>query len=159
MKPRIYIETSVVSYLAARPSRDLVRRAQQMITVKWWQDRHESYGLFSSQFVVDEAAAGDPRAAIERAVFLDQVGLLDITPEVYRLGEQLIAAGALPPKARMDGLHLAVATVNGMDFLMTWNCRHLANAALRHKIETCCDEAGYRTPTICTPYGLSGDEV
>ena len=150
---RTYIETSVVSYLTAWPSRDLVRAAHQQVTREWWATR-ASFELHISQFVLDEAAAGDAVAAAERLEALRDLPLLDVTEDVILLATDLVAGGGLPAKARVDALHVAVATVHGMDFLLTWNCTHIANAATRGTIEELCRAAGFEPPIICTPLEL-----
>jgi predicted nucleic acid-binding protein len=152
-KPKAYIETSVVSYLTAWPSRDLVRAAQQQVTREWWATRG-SFDLFTSQFVFDEAAAGDEDAAASRLAVLQEAVLLETTEDTILLAEKLVAGGGLPPKARVDALHIAVAVVHGMDYLVTWNCRHIANASLRGRIEDLCRAAGFEPPIICTPLEL-----
>ncbi len=143
MTPKIYIETSIVSYLTAWPARDAVRRGQQDITKQWWRNRRPLYAIYTSQFVLDEAAAGDSKAASERIKALAGIDLLDISPEVEPLADKLITGGALPTKARVDALHLATATLNGMDYLLTWNCKHLANAFLWDMIKRTCNSSGY----------------
>lgn len=152
-KPRAYVETSVVSYLAARPSRDLVLAAHQEVTRDWWATRGD-YELFTSQFVLDEAAAGDKQAAAGRLAALDEAILLDVTEGAILLAERLVAGGGLPEKARVDALLVAMAAAHGMDYLLTWNCTHIANAALRSRIEDICRVAGFEPPTICTPLEL-----
>ena len=153
MKPKAYVETSVVSYLTALPSVDVVRAGQQTITQKWWSAR-EAFDLFISQFVLDEAAQGDPEAADRRLAALDDISLLDATADATSLAESLVAGGGLPPKARVDSFHVAIATVHGMDYLLSWNCKHIANAMLRGGIEAICRAAGYEPPVICTPLEL-----
>jgi predicted nucleic acid-binding protein len=153
VKPKVYIETSVVSYLTARPSRDLVRAAHQQVTRDWWETRG-SFDLFTSQFVHDEATAGDEGAAASRFDALQVAVLLEITDDAILLAERLVAGGGLPPSARVDALHVAIAAVHGIDFLLTWNCRHLANASLRGRIEDLCRAAGFEPPLICTPLEL-----
>ena len=157
MKQRAYVETTVVSYLTARPSRDLIRAAHQQITREWWGLRTE-YDLFISQFVLDEAAAGDGEAAADRLSILEDIPLLDITDEVVVLGEQLVLGGGLPSKARIDALHVAVAAVHGMSYLLTWNCKHIANASMRGRIEELCRTSGFEPPVICTPLELAQEE-
>ncbi len=152
-KPKTYIETSVVSYLTARPSRDLVRAAHQQVTRDWWAER-ETFDLFTSQFVLDEAAAGDVDAATSRLAALQEVALLEVTEDAIILAENLVAGGGLPAKARVDALHVATATVHGMDYLLTWNCKHIANALLRGRIEYLCRAMGFEPPIICTPLEL-----
>ncbi len=148
---RIYIETSVVSYLASLPTRDLVKAARQEITWEWWQKRRRDYSLFTSQVVLEEAQAGDVEAAERRLTYLRELPLLDLSSEAGILAGSLIGAGALPGKAANDALHLALASVHEMDFLLTWNCRHLANAALRSALARVVFEKGFRPPEICTP--------
>ena len=159
MKPAIYVETTVISYLTARPTTDVVRQGHQMITRRWWDHRRGDFDLFVSQFVLDEAAAGDRSAATERAAALAGIDLLEITPKVEPLAVALLKAGALPAKARIDALHLAVAAVSGMEFLLTWNCRHLANAMLWAKMEDTCRAEGFEPPSIVTPYELLAEDA
>jgi hypothetical protein len=125
----------------------------RQVTRDWWASR-EYFELFASQFVLDEAAAGDVGAATAGLAVLDETAILDVTEQAILLAEQLIAGGGLPAQARIDALHVAMAAVHGMDYLLTWNCRHIANAALRGKIEGLCREAGVDPPTICTPLEL-----
>jgi hypothetical protein len=145
--PKTYVETSIVSYLTAWPSRDLVRAAHQQITREWWATR-ENYELFISQFVIDEAGAGDGEAAASRLAALSEAQLLDVTDEAVSLSEHLIKGGGLPTKARIDALHIGIAAVHGMDYLLTWNCKHIANATLRGRIGDLCQEAGFEPPVI-----------
>lgn len=154
MKPTVYIETTIPSYLAAWPSRDLVTAAHQQITHLWWKTRRHDFDLFISQNVLDEATAGDPDAAERRLEILAELPLLDIDNEVGNFAQALLEYVPLPPKAAADALHIAVAVVNGIDYLLTWNCSHLANAALRCKIEDACKKKGYVPVTICTPEEL-----
>jgi hypothetical protein len=154
MKPNIYIETTVPSYLAAWPSRDLVTAAHQQITHNWWRTRRQDFNLFISQSVLDEATSGDPDAAKRRFEILENLPLLEINDEVGEFAQALLEFVPLPPKAAPDALHIAVAVVNGMDYLLTWNCTHIANAALRAKIEEACRRNGYEPITICTPEEL-----
>ncbi len=158
MKPKAYVETTVVSYLTAWRSRDLVRAAHQQVTRDWWATR-DSYDLFISQFVIDEAAAGDGLAASERLKVLREIELLDVTEDAIQLGQRLVAGGGLPPKARVDALHVAMAAVHGMSYLLTWNCKHIANAAMRIRIEQLCRDAGFEPPVICTPLELAEERV
>jgi predicted nucleic acid-binding protein len=149
----VYVETSVVSYLTARPTRDLVRAAQQESACEWWAMR-EAYELYVSKIVLDEAGAGDPGAAARRLEALRDVPLLRNVPEAGSLAAELLRAAALPAKAKVDALHVALATVHGMDLLVTWNCAHIANATMRRKIESICGGAGFEVPVICTPIEL-----
>jgi predicted nucleic acid-binding protein len=153
MKPRVYVETSVVSYLTARPSRDLVTAAHQQITHDWWQQRSR-FDLFVSQAVLTEAGRGDATAAALRLQVLADVSALPVTAEAEQLAGQLIQDQAMAAEAAIDALHVAVAVVNGMDYLVTWNCAHIANAELRVKIEGTCRQARLQAPIICTPEEL-----
>ena len=157
MKPKLYVETTVPSYLTAWPSRDLIRAGHQQITREWWENRRAAFDLYISQFVLDEAGAGDAQAARERLVVLQDIPLLDLTEEVVELAEELKAALALPEQAATDAAHIAIAAVHGLHFLLTWNCRHIANAEMFATIERVCHERGYICPVICTPEELMGE--
>lgn len=153
-KPAIYVETSVVSYLVARPSRDLIVAAHQQLTVTWWQDQRQNYDLFVSQIVVDEVRAGDPESAAKRIAAIADLGLFEVNEEAVRLAQSLIESHAVPKKAAQDALHISVACVGGADYLLTWNCKHIGNATMRSAIEKTCRTAGYASPIICTPEEL-----
>jgi predicted nucleic acid-binding protein len=143
MKPRVYLETSVISYLTSRPSRDLIVAANQQITQEWWQLRRQDFDLFISQLVVQEASAGDEHAAQQRLQAVADIPLLIFSEETVAFAEKLIKEGPMPRKAAEDALHIAVATLNGMDYLLTWNFKHIANATMRYKIERVCRLTGY----------------
>ena len=148
MAERIY------SYLTARANRDVVIAGHQQITQEWWDTRRESYELCISQLVRNEAGAGDALAAQERLEVLKPMTVLEISDESLDLAKELIKAGALPAKAADDALHIAVAAMNGIPYLLTWNCRHLANATMRPVIESVCAGKGVKAPIICTPEEL-----
>src|ERR1022692_256314 len=154
MPQRVYIETSFVSYLTSRPSRDLVIAAHQQITHEWWDTRRASYELCISQLVLDEAGAGDAQSAQERLLVLQPMLVLETTAEALELAKELLQAGALPAKAADDALHIAVAATKTVPYLLTWNCRHLANAVMRPVIESVCGAKGFKAPIICTPEEL-----
>ena len=135
MKPKVYIETTIPSYLTAWTSGDLIRAAHQLLTKDWWTRRRADFDLFFSQVVLQEIAPGEPLAATERLQAVHDLPILDVTEEAILLAEDLIREGSLPRKAELDALHIATAVVNGKDFLLTWNCRHIANATLRVRIE------------------------
>lgn len=153
MKPRLYLETSIVSYLTALPSRDLVRAAHQQVTHDWWAVRGQ-FELYVSQFVVDEASAGDKGAAAKRLAALRAATLLNTTPGAVSLANELVRVGDLPRSAIVDAFHIAIAAVHGMDYLLSWNYKHIANAAMRSRIEATCRSHGVEPPTICTPIEL-----
>jgi hypothetical protein len=158
MAERIYVETTIVSYLTARPNRDVVIAGHQQVTHEWWDTRRTSYELCVSQLVLDEAGAGDVQAAQERLLVLQPMLVLETTLEALELAKELLEAGALPAKAADDALHIAVAATKAIPFLLTWNCRHLANAAMRPVIETVCKAKGFKAPIICTPEELLGSK-
>jgi hypothetical protein len=154
MKPRVYVETSVISYLTSRPSRDLIVAANQQITRDWWDSRRSEFELYVSQLVIQEASAGDENAAQHRLQAIDQMPLLELNEAALALAETLVKDGPLPQEAVEDALHIAAATVNGLDYLLTWNFRHIANATMRYRIERVCRSEGYEPPIICTPQEL-----
>lgn len=154
---RVYLETSVVSYLTARPGRDLVVAGHQELTRNWWE-RRARFELFVSEAVLQEALRGDTAAARRRAVALEGIPVLTAHPAAESLATSFIAAAALPAKAAIDAIHVALAAVHGIDFLLTWNCTHIANAVIRPQLEVLCWRAGYRPPVICTPFELLEEE-
>ena len=154
MRAKVYIETTVISYLTARPNRDVVIAGHQKITREWWRTCYDRFDLVSSQLVVREAGAGDPQAAKERLERLATLTLLEVTEEAVTLAQELVSTGAVSEKAAEDALHLAIAVTNGVEYLLTWNCKHLANATMRTKIEDVCRSAGYEPVIICTPEEL-----
>jgi predicted nucleic acid-binding protein len=156
-RPRVYLETTVVSYLTAEPSRDLIQAAHQQVTREWWAKRRHDFDLFISQVVINEASEGDPRAAQRRLDTIRGFPILDLTEEVTSLGESLVAEGPLPEKAADDAFHLAFAVVHGVDYLVTWNCKHLANAEMLRQVGRHLDEKGYEIPRVCTPEELMGE--
>jgi len=157
MPPRVYVETSVISYLAARPSRDLITAARQQITHDWWRRRRPDFEVFVSQLVLDEAQAGDLEAATRRATLLADLPLLDITSATVWLARRLIEAVGLPQQAAADALHIATAACHGMNYLLTWNVAHIANAEYRPRVERACRAHGYEPPVLCTPDELTGE--
>ena len=157
MPRRIYIETTIPSYLTARPSRDIVQAARQQLTREWWDVERRNYDLCISQIVLDEAAAGDAEAAQRRMAVIDTLPLLDLTFEVDGLAETIMQSGLLPVSASRDAVHIAVTAVHQVHFLLTWNCRHIANAIIFRDLQHVIMSAGYDVPVICTPEELLGD--
>ena len=153
-RQRVYIETTVVSYLTAWTSRDVVRVAHQQLTRDWWRHR-DRFDLFVSEAVLQEAGAGDPSAAADRLSALRGIPILNVTPEAGDLAKRLLRNHALPAVAAADALHVAIAAMSGMHFLLTWNCKHIANAATRSRIEQSCRLSGFAPPIICTPEELN----
>ncbi|MDX9987360.1 type II toxin-antitoxin system VapC family toxin [Thiothrix unzii] len=157
MKPTVYIETTIPSYLTAWRSPGLLMAAHQEATRNWWENVRLGYELFISEFVMLECASGNSEAASRRLEAIQGLPELDISEQVESLAQKLLSGAALPEKAKLDALHIAVATVHGIDYLLTWNCKHIANAVTRPKIEWICRETGYEPPVICTPLELMRD--
>ena len=154
MKRSVYIETSILSYLTAKPSRDVRAAAWQQITAQWWTDARSQYELFTSELVFVEAGRGDADAAERRLDCLRGIPELVVAKETQSLAERLISGGGMPQDAEADALHVAIAAVHGVDYLLTWNCRHIDNAATKPLIRSICGGAGYQCPEICTPLEL-----
>lgn len=153
MKPSVYIESSVPSYLTARASRDLVKAAHQQITQEWWEQKG-SFDLYISEIVIQEISQGDQEAAQRRLNTVDNIPALALDENSLIFADKLIKSHLLPDKALLDALHIAVAANNGMDYLLTWNCKHIANAVMRPRIEQMCRLLGLVPPVICTPEEL-----
>ena len=151
MKSSVYIETTIPSYLTAWRSPELVMAANQEATRKWWDESRAKFELFISQLVIGEISNGDPEAVKRRIAVVENLPELALTDKAEALAAKLLLGAALPQKAKADALHIAIATVHGMDYLLTWNCTHIANAIMRPKIESICRAAGYEPPVICTP--------
>ncbi len=154
MKPRLYLETTIPSYLTAWPSRDLITAAHQQITKDWWRIRRDAFDVFASQFVLDEAAFGDQVAAQLRMAVLQSFPLLELSDEVAMVTSALLKSGIIPVKAAGDASHIAICAVHSIDYLMTWNCRHIANATIIKTVRKVCEEYGFTCPIICTPEEL-----
>ncbi|OGV69540.1 MAG: hypothetical protein A3K19_13975 [Lentisphaerae bacterium RIFOXYB12_FULL_65_16] len=156
MKPSLYMETTIPSYLAAWPSRDLIVAAHQQLTHDWWQRRRGAFRLYVSQLVLDECGLGDRDAASRRLALLKGVPLVPADDEVFNLADQFVGQGCIPVAARADAVHLALATVNEMEYFLTWNCVHLNNAQIVEQVRAICVVQGYGCPVICTPEELMG---
>ncbi len=153
----VYEETSILSYLTARPTRDLLAAARQQMTREWWDTRRARFELFVSPLVEQEVQRGDPDAARRRVEALGDLQALEIVEEAYDLADALIRESALPAAAQDDATHIALAAVHEMDYLLTWNCRHIDNAETKPVIRSLCAGKGYACPEICTPEELMGD--
>lgn len=157
MKSKIYIESSVVSYLAAKPTRDLISAAHQQLTREWWDSSLKRFDIYISTLVLSEISRGDKSAAIGRNKIVDSIPVLSVNADALELAKVILAKSGLPRKAADDATHIACATLNGMDFLLTWNCKHIANATIRKKVETLISDAGFVCPVIATPEELMGE--
>jgi len=153
----VYIETSVISYLMARPSKTIIGAAHQQITLEWWENSNH-YELLVSESVLRECGVGDPIAAKKRLDVLTDIPLLLITEQALDIAEALVAQGIVPVKASEDAVHIAVATVYGVDYLLTWNCRHIANPEIQRNIAEYFEYIGLSLPFICTPEELLGEK-
>ena len=150
----VYIETSIVSYITAKPSRDVRVAAWQQLTVQWWDQERSHYELYTSELVMAESAEGDPDAAQRRFNFLSGLPELVVDEESETLAARLIKEGGFPTSARADALHVALAAVHNIDYLLTWNCRHINNAIMKPLIRSICLAADHLCPEICTPQEL-----
>jgi hypothetical protein len=153
-KPTIYIETSIISYLAAKPSPDLMTAACQQVTTGWWEGSRGLYDVVTSALVVAESQEGNPRTAKRQLDLLKGIRALRTTEKAKELARALIREGALPQKAQADALHIAIATVHKVDYLLTWNCRHIDNPATKPFVREVCASEGYVCPEICTPFEI-----
>ncbi len=154
--PSVYIETSIIGYLTSRSRENVIVQARQQLTRIWWNARREQYDTVVSQLVLDEAGAGDEEAAAERLELLDGIPLLDVTdPRIDPIADALLAAHLLPDIARSDAEHVAIATVHGVDYLLTWNCKHIANAQTLPGVYRLLTNRGYSPPLIVTPEEFS----
>ncbi len=156
MSETVYIETSILGYLTARSSRDIVVAANIEVTREWWDKRRSDFQLYSSQAVIKETSQGDTTISSQRLEILRNFSLLDLNPSVLDLAEQFLGRSNLPAKADIDAVHIAAATVHGMDYLLTWNCKHIANAQIQRKLAEISLDFGYELPILCTPYELLG---
>lgn len=154
MRRSVYVETTIFGYLAMRWSKVLKVAANQATTHEWWNDHRNNFDLFVSPFVTSECLRGDPLAAKERLAFLQGIPNLDITPEVESLAKAIAKTLQIPEKAGYDAYHIAIGAVHGIQYLLTWNCKHIANPEFLPKIEKKCRELGLEPPLICTPMSL-----
>lgn len=152
MSETVYIETSILGYLTARPTDNLILAANIKITQDWWDEYHSSIVLYTSEIVEDEAGRGDPTIADRRLTLLQFLTFLDLTEEATELAQVFLRQSNLPQKASNDALHMALATVYGLKYLLTWNCKHMANAQIQRNLSEISLDLGYKLPFICTPY-------
>ena len=155
MKPRVYLEMSVISYLVGwLNQRSILVAHNQEFTREWWSTRRQEYELYSSQVAIDESRRGDASLAEARMTFLAEAKLLGVTDAATALAFELLQHTSIPKKADVDALHVAVAAVHGMDYLISWNYRHIVNANSLPKVYSICRSLGYEPPLICTPQEL-----
>ena len=154
---RIYIESTIPSYVVARPARDLLQAARQQMTKDWWNLKRHKHELFTSQVTLDEIAGGERAMAQRRLAIMADIPVLDLTPDAATLTRHVLGSGLLPAKADSDAAHIALATVHKMDILLTWNCRHIANAAIQVRLRRVAQAGGYELPAVCTLDELIGE--
>jgi hypothetical protein len=154
VKPKVYLETTIPSLLVARPSRVLRVVNDQQVTREWWEARRGKFQLFVSELVLEEVVRGDRALAAQRLAAIAGCPILEATGAAKSLTLELLDSGLIPTKAAADAAHIAVAAVQGMDFLLTWNCRHIANAMTVDRVRDLCARRGFPAPVICTPYEL-----
>ena len=154
MKTSVYIESSVISYLTARPSNDLVKSARQAITVEWWQNEKTRFTIFVSTLVEEEISRGNPEAARRRLEVSEKIPNLSISSDAKEIAEVLISTGAVPSNSEEDALHIGIATAHGMHFLLTWNFKHINNAETKSVINKTIEGLGYIAPILCSPEEL-----
>jgi len=152
----VYLETSFISYLVARPGRDVIVAGHQQTTQDWWANRRSQFECSVSQVVIDEASLGDPDEVQKRLAIIAGLPTLDVTEDAKALATAIMAAGMLPAHAFPDAAHVAVSAVHAVDYLLTWNCKHLANAQIARRIAVVCEKLSHKMPIICTPEELMG---
>lgn len=155
----VYIETSIVSYLRQRPSPQVVMAARQLLTHQWWNAERSKYELVTSQYVIDEASAGEPTLAAERLESLERIPLLPLDAAIAPIADEIMNRGILPPKARTDALHIAIVAHHRIQYLLTWNCRHIANARILPRIHALLMDLSLPIPIICTPEEMVNDDT
>ncbi len=154
VREKVYLETSVISYLTSRPSRDIVTLAKQQLTREWWETGRQRFELYVSDPVVDEIQSGDPGAARLRMESVAGLPKLAASAEAKALGRKLLSACIVPKKAELDALHIAIAAVHSLTYLLTWNCTHISNGVNKYKVVKVIAEAGYPVPFLMTPEDL-----
>ncbi len=157
--PTLYVETSIVSYLQSRPSGQVVAAARQLLTHTWWATERHQYELVTSQYVLDEAADGDAAVARRRLDLRKGVPILPLHQAILEIAEEILRRAILPRSASVDALHLAMVAHHQVDYLLTWNCTHIANARILPKVFDVLDRAGLTRPIICTPEELLTDDT
>ena len=153
-KPKVYVETTVVSYLVARPSNNVTVSDRQRATLRLWRECFDVFEFVTSEIVLEEVERGDPREAQLRTAVLDDLIELRLSSEAAVLAHKLIEAGAVPPQSLSDAQHIAIAVVHGIEYLVSWNYKHIVNEAKRQHINDVCVAVGYQPTTLCTPEAL-----
>lgn len=155
----VYIESSIISFLRRKPSADILNAARQLLTARWWTSERAAYELVISQYVLDEISAGNSALAAERLLAVDGIPVLPPAFEIPQIAEVIMARATLPPKAQVDALHIAAVAHHRIDYLLTWNCSHIANAKILPRIFSALRDLDLPLPIICTPEELLGDDT
>ena len=158
MNRSVYIESSIISYLAARPSRDLVIAGHQAVTAEWWDNHRLRYDVYVSPLVVEEISAGDASAAEKRLSVVADIPSVSIAAGAESLASALLASNAVPENCARDALHIAIAATQGMDYLVTWNFKHINNASTRTMVVNVVSNSGFVCPVLCSPEELMGED-
>jgi len=154
MKPKVYIETSVISYYTSKPSRDIIVAAQQQLTIEWWDNYIQDFDVYVSPLVYDEISKGDLEASKRRISVITDFKNLKITDNVFALANEYYKLLQLPDRAKADAVHLSLACIHIIDYLISWNCVHIVGARVRKMIETYNSKNGLFIPILCTPQEL-----
>ena len=154
MKPKVYIETSVISYLASKPSRDIVIAGRQAISHDWWKNHRQGFDLRISALVEEEISRGDVWAAKRRMALIEKIPSLVITDKATEMSEFLLTKGLIPKGSEEDALHIGIAVAQGVDYLLTWNFKHINNAKMKIEINNIVESCGFVCPQICSPEEL-----
>ena len=158
-KSTVYLETTIPSYLTGRRTKDILIVAKQLLTRTWWESSRHAYSLVISNLVLLEASLGDPSAAARRIECLKDIPVLPSDHATEALVTHILKTSLFPLHATADAAHIAIAAKHGINFLLTWNCRHIANANIFHKVQSVIEAAGFRMPIICTPEELSWNQT
>lgn len=158
MKPKVYIETSIISYLTANPSRDVIVNANQILAREWWEDHRHEFNLYVLELVTDEAGKGNAEMAKKRLELIKDVAFLENNNDAKNLAKEILARNILPVKATLDVFHIAITAVHNIDFLLTLNCKHIANAFIYRRVEEVCRSFDFQPPIVCTPQEILGKE-
>ncbi len=154
---RIYIESTIPSYVVARPARDLLQAARQQTSKDWWELKRQQHELFTSEIVLAEIGEGEAAMARQRLEVMDGIKILRLTDDTEALTRRILESGLLPPDADRDAAHIALATIYEMDILLSWNCRHIANASIQARLRRLAGEMGLPLPVLCTPDEMTGE--
>ena len=154
MKPTVYIESTIISYLVAKPSRDLIVAAHQQLTTEWWDLIRPEVECFVSPFVIQEISAGDEEAANKRVELIKDIPVLELNQEIQKLAQQYFDSLDIPEKARLDASHLAVGVWHEIDYLLSWNCKHIVSGRVKKVLEKINSQLDIKTPVLCTPEEL-----